>query len=103
MDTIFGERGIKISGGEKQRVSIARAFYNKPNIIIMDEATSSLDNNTEKEFMKSIEKIKNNSTLIIIAHRLTTVKNCDTIYLISDGQIKDQGNYDEIITRNKLQ
>ena len=102
-DTIVGERGIKISGGEKQRVSIARAFYNKPNIIIMDEATSSLDNNTEKEFMKSIEKIKNNSTLIIIAHRLTTVKNCDTIYLISDGQIKDQGNYDEIITRNKLQ
>ncbi len=102
LDTKVGERGIKISGGEKQRVSIARAFYNKPNIIVMDEATSSLDNNTEKEFMKSIETIKNNSTLIIIAHRLTTVKNCDIIYLVADGKIKDYGNYNEIIIRNKL-
>jgi len=69
----------------------------------MDEATSSLDNNTEKEFMKSIDKVKNNSTLIIIAHRLSTVKNCDVLYLISNGEIKDKGKYEDIIKRNNLQ
>ena len=103
LETKVGERGIKISGGEKQRISIARAFYNKPSIVVMDEATSSLDNNTEKEFMKSIDKVKNNSTLIIIAHRLSTVKNCDVLYLISNGEIKDKGKYEDIIKRNNLQ
>ena len=103
LETKVGERGIKISGGEKQRISIARAFYKKPSVVVMDEATSSLDNNTEKEFMKSIDKVKNNSTLIIIAHRLSTVKNCDVVYLISNGEIKDKGKYEDIIKRNNLQ
>jgi len=103
LETKVGERGIKISGGEKQRISIARAFYKKPSVVVMDEATSSLDNNTEKEFMKSIDKVKNNSTLIIIAHRLSTVKNCDVLYLISNGEIKDKGKYEDIIKRNNLQ
>ena len=96
-----GERGIKVSGGEKQRISIARAFYNKPSIIIMDEATSSLDNLTEKEFMESIDRVKNNATLIIIAHRLSTIKQCDFVFLLSEGKIKDQGKFQAIMERNK--
>jgi ABC-type multidrug transport system fused ATPase/permease subunit len=101
LNTIVGERGVKISGGEKQRISIARAFYNEPDVIIMDEATSSLDNKTEKEFMESVDNLKKQSTLIIIAHRLSTIKNCDKVVLISDAKIKDKGSYSEILNRNK--
>ena len=101
INTKVGERGIKVSGGEKQRISIARAFYNKPSVIVMDEATSSLDNLTEKEFMESIERVKYNATLIIIAHRLSTIKQCDFVYLLSEGTIKDKGKFEELIIRNK--
>lgn len=101
IETKVGERGIKVSGGEKQRISIARAFYKNPSVIVMDEATSSLDNITEKEFMNAIDNIKNNSTLIIIAHRLSTISKCDYIYMLSNGEIKDEGSYEEIIKRNK--
>ena len=102
VDTKVGDRGIKISGGEKQRIAIARAIYKNPNIIFMDEATSSLDNKTEKEFMDAIESLKKNTTLIIIAHRLSTIENCDKVFLISKSKIIDSGTFLEIKKRNNL-
>ena len=90
-NTIFGERGIRLSGGERQRVGIARALYHKPNILVLDEASSALDINTEKELMKSINYLKEKKTTIIISHRFSTVKDCDRLYLIDNGKIVDQG------------
>lgn len=85
LDTIVGERGIKFSGGQRQRVAIARALYNAPEILVLDEATSALDVGTEQAVMESIEFLKNKVTLIIVAHRLETIKSCDKIYEIVDG------------------
>lgn len=86
LDTILGERGIRFSGGQKQRVAIARALYNDPDILILDEATAALDNNTENAVMEAIDALHGYKTLIIIAHRLTTIRNCDEIYEIGDGK-----------------
>lgn len=85
LDTIVGERGIKFSGGQRQRIAIARALYNKPDILILDEATSALDNETEAAVMEAIESLQGSITMIIIAHRLTTLRNCDKIYKIEHG------------------
>ncbi len=97
IDTFIGERGVRLSGGQKQRIGIARALYNNPEVLVMDEATSSLDNITEKFVIKAIEELKEDRTVIIIAHRLTTVKNCDTLYLIKNGKIEAQGSYTELL------
>lgn len=86
LGTIVGEQGIKFSGGQRQRVAIARALYNQPDILILDEATSALDNETETAVMEAIESLQGTITLIIIAHRLTTIRNCDKIYEIANGQ-----------------
>ena len=96
-NTIFGERGIRLSGGERQRVGIARALYHRPNILVLDEASSALDLSTEKELMKSINFLKDKKTIIIISHRLSTLKDCDRIYLIENGQIIDQGPPEKFI------
>lgn len=96
-DHVVGEGGVRISGGQKQRLAIARAFYKNADIFIFDEATSALDNKTEKEVMKSIEEISSELTLIIVAHRLTTLKNCDKIVELSNGEIIRIGTYEEII------
>ena len=85
IDTIVGERGIRLSGGERQRIGIARALYNNPEILILDEATSSLDNETEKDFMSSINALQGIKTIIIIAHRLTTIQNCNKIFELKNG------------------
>ena len=87
LDTIVGERGVRLSGGERQRISIARALYHNPSVLILDEATSSLDNFTEKEFMNSVNALQGTKTIIIIAHRLTTVEKCDIVYEFSKGKI----------------
>ncbi|MGG2025495.1 ABC transporter ATP-binding protein [Gottfriedia sp. S16(2024)] len=87
LDTPVGERGVRLSGGQRQRIGIARALYHNPEIIFMDEATSALDNETEKEIMSEINKLKGEKTLIIIAHRLTTIENCDVVYKISNGKL----------------
>jgi ATP-binding cassette, subfamily B, bacterial PglK len=101
LDTFIGERGIRLSGGQRQRIGIARALYDNPEILVMDEATSSLDNITEKFVIEAIEKLKKDRTIIIIAHRLTTVKNCDTLYILKDGKIIAQGNYEKLLKENK--
>ena len=86
LDTIVGDRGIKFSGGQRQRVAIARALFNKPEILILDEATAALDNETEKAVMESIDALQGQITMVIVAHRLTTIRNCDSIYEIKDGK-----------------
>ncbi len=86
LDTMVGERGVKFSGGQRQRIAIARALYNEPQILILDEATSALDNETEEAVMEAIDALAGAMTLIIIAHRVTTLKNCDRIYEIVDGK-----------------
>ena len=92
LNLIVGERGVRLSGGEKQRVGIARALYKKSKILILDEATSSLDTVTEKQIMDSINKLKNKFTIIIVTHRLSTIEACDRIFLIKDGKLADEGN-----------
>ena len=87
IDTVVGERGMRLSGGQRQRIGIARALYRKPQIIIFDEATSALDNETESEIMESINKFRGQKTMIIIAHRLTTIQNCDCVFRVKDGKI----------------
>ena len=100
---IIGERGIRLSGGQRQRIGIARALYHDPQILLLDEATSSLDNKTEKEVLDAIEGIAKLKTIIVIAHRLTTVKNCDKVYVVDKGKIIDEGSYDEVVNiRQKL-
>ena len=86
--TIVGDRGIMLSGGQKQRIAIARAFYDNPDILVLDEATSALDNETEEEIMKEIYDVSKDRTLIIIAHRLTTLKDCNRIFVINNGEIE---------------
>ena len=86
LETSIGERGIRISGGQRQRIGIARALYEDPEILIMDEATSAVDNDTEKAIMDSINRLHGSKTLIIIAHRLQTIEKCDAVYRIGDGK-----------------
>ena len=100
-DTIVGERGNQLSGGQRQRIGIARALYHEPQVLILDEATSALDNFTEKEVMSAIRNLDKDITIIIIAHRLSTVKNCDTIFLLDEGNLKAQGTYEELLKSNK--
>jgi len=101
LDTIVGERGVRLSGGQRQRIAIARAFYHRPELIIMDEATAALDNVTEHEVIQAIERLSIDKTLIIIAHRLSTVKNCDVLYFMNKGQIIASGTYDKLLESNE--
>lgn len=90
LDTVIGDRGVRLSGGQRQRIGIARALYRDPQILILDEATSALDNETEKEVMQAIDGLHGQRTMIVIAHRLTTIKNCDAIYEVADGAITEK-------------
>ena len=96
LDTMVGERGVRFSGGQAQRLVIARALYNNPDILVLDEATSALDNDTEKAVMEAIDALQGQKTMIIIAHRLTTIKNCDHIYEIKDGKATEK-KYEDIV------
>jgi len=99
LDTVVGERGVRISGGEKQRIGIARALYHDPQVLVLDEATASLDNNTERALMESINSLHRKITIIIIAHRLSTVKYCDKIFFLSEGKLISEGTYDELLKK----
>ena len=98
-DTLVGERGLKLSGGEKQRVAIARAILKNPKIFFFDEATSSLDSSTEKEIQKNLENISRNKTTLIIAHRLSTAANADTIIVLDNGVIVEQGTHNNLLSK----
>ncbi|RJP84249.1 MAG: ABC transporter ATP-binding protein [Desulfobacteraceae bacterium] len=97
VESIVGERGINLSGGQRQRIGIARALYQNPEVLVMDEATSALDNKTEDIVMKAIENLKKDRTLIMVAHRLSTVKDCDRIYFIRQGCVEDVGKFEELV------
>ena len=96
-NTMVGERGQKLSGGQKQRLAIARAIIRNPDILIFDEATSSVDNKTEQSIQQSFLKLKENRTIVIIAHRLSTIRNCDNILVIRNSNISEKGTHDELI------
>ena len=97
LHTQVGERGVRLSGGQRQRIGIARAIYNKSKLIILDEATSALDGITEKKIIDSMHKLSKNLTVIMIAHRITTIQNCDSIHVLENGRITASGTYDELM------
>jgi ABC-type multidrug transport system fused ATPase/permease subunit len=93
---IVGERGVRLSGGQRQRLSIARELYKEPGLLILDEATSALDSESERQVQESIDSLKGTSTIVVIAHRLATVRNCDRIFVLKAGSIVEQGNFNEL-------
>jgi ABC-type multidrug transport system fused ATPase/permease subunit len=95
-NTTIGERGVRLSGGQRQRIGIARALYHNPQVLILDEATSALDNLTEQAVMEAVHNLGKDITIILIAHRLSTVKKCDTIFLLEKGELKEQGSFEEL-------
>lgn len=97
VETVIGERGTRLSGGERQRVGIARALYTDPDVIVFDEATSALDNSTERQIMAAIEAMRANKTLILVAHRLTTIERCDRLFFLEEGRLTATGTYRELL------
>ena len=96
-DTVIGERGVRLSGGQRQRLGIARALYRDPDVLILDEATSDIDNVTEAYITEALQSLAGRKTLIIVAHRLTTIQGCDRIFLLELGAIVASGHYDELV------
>lgn len=101
-ETPVGERGVRLSGGQRQRIGIARALYHNPQVLILDEATSALDNVTEQAVMDAIHNLGNEITIIMIAHRLSTVKTCDKVFLLDKGELKASGSYEELESSSEL-
>ena len=101
-DTYIGERGVKLSGGQKQRISIARVFLKNPPILILDEATSALDNTTEYYIKKSLDDLSKNRTTIVVAHRLSTIKNADEIIVLTENGIEERGTHQELVEKNGI-
>ena len=101
-ETNLGEKGVKLSGGQIQRLGIARALYRKSKVLILDEASSALDTNTEKELFQSLFKYDPSLTIILITHRLSVAKNCDKIFIIEKGSIIQSGNYEQIVSKKNL-
>ena len=101
-DTQVGERGVRLSGGQKQRLSIARAFLKNPPILILDEATSALDNMTEMQIQESLEELSQGRTTLVVAHRLSTIKNADEILVLTDKGIEERGSHETLLEHNGL-
>ena len=101
LDTVVGERGVRLSGGQRQRIGIARALYHRPSVLVLDEATSSLDTETEHEVMKAVQALQGDKAVIIVAHRLSTVEYCDRLYRLDAGRIVDEGTFDEVMNRSQ--
>ena len=102
LDTKVGERGVKLSVGEKQRVSIARALLRNPPILLLDEATASVDTETERQIQEALDRLMRQRTSFVIAHRLSTVRHADRIYVIEQGKVKESGTHDELVAHNGL-
>ena len=98
--TKIGERGIRLSGGQRQRIGIARALYHNPKVLVLDEATSALDYQTEEAVMDAVNNLNRDITIILIAHRLNTVKNCDVIFKLEKGKVIDEGSFEKLINGN---
>jgi ATP-binding cassette subfamily B protein len=98
--TTVGERGIQLSGGQRQRIGIARALYRDAEVLVLDEATAALDNATERSVMRAIEELNRELTILIVAHRLSTVRNCDVIVELENGRVVAQGTYDELVAQS---
>ena len=98
--TVVGERGVRLSGGQRQRIGIARALYHQPEFLIFDEATSALDNQTEAAIVEAIQSLSHSVTMLIVAHRLSTIRACDAIIMLERGEIVDRGSYDDLYARN---
>ena len=101
-DTEIGERGVKLSGGQKQRLSIARVFLKDPAILILDEATSALDNVTEQQIRRALDKLSEGRTGLIVAHRLSTVKNADEIIVLTAEGVAERGNHEQLLEKNGI-
>ena len=101
-DTVIGERGVKLSGGQKQRLSIARVFLKNPSILILDEATSALDNTTEILIQQALDELCKGRTTLVVAHRLSTIKNADEIAVVAEGKIKEKGTHDELLAKGGM-
>ena len=101
-DTTVGERGVRLSGGQRQRIGIARALYHDPAVLILDEATSALDGATENAVMEAIRVLAGKKTIILIAHRLSTVESADVIWMLQDGRVEDRGSYADLASRSEL-
>ena len=101
-DTVVGERGVRLSGGQRQRIGIARALYHDPEVLVLDEATSNLDQSTERAVHKAIEQAAEAKTVIMIAHRLSTTLRCDALYLLDNGRLVAQGSYETLLLSSDL-
>jgi len=100
LNTLVGERGIRLSGGQRQRIGIARALYHDPSVLVLDEATSSLDTDTERGIMDSVRSLRAGKTLLIVAHRLSTVEHCDRIFRFEKGRIAEEGDAAVMLRKN---
>ena len=99
LDTVLGERGARLSGGERQRVAIARALYHDPDVLVLDEATSALDTQTEQALVSAIDALRGEKTLVVVAHRLSTVQHCTSVVFLQDGRVLAEGTFDELVER----
>ena len=101
LETRLGERGTRLSGGERQRVGLARALYRKPSLLLLDEATSALDQETEARIIETLQNLSKDCTLVTVAHRLSSVKPCDSIIVLEDGKLVAQGSFDELLEKSR--
>jgi len=103
IDTLVGERGVRLSGGQRQRIAIARALYLDPHVLVLDEATSALDTDTEREVVAAVEALHGTKTIIIVAHRLSTLVSCDVIHRIEGGRIVRSGSFADVVAASGAQ